>query len=103
MNVIILFSVSVGLRLVEGNTPFDGVVEVKIGRFWERVCQMGWSFQMADFVCHHIGKFVCQQICPLYHIYMNIQCGLESQVSLCCIFPTNKKKMKIVGRDLDFV
>ena len=56
--VFLILYFFVDMRLIGGSTPFDGIVEVQIAGVWQRVCQMGWSYQMAEHVCHQIGKIL---------------------------------------------
>ena len=43
------------LRLVDGNTPDDGRVEICIGGFWGSVCDGRWDARDATVVCRQLG------------------------------------------------
>ena len=42
------------VRLVDGDTPLDGRVEVCIGGTWGTACQLGWGSEEAAVVCQQL-------------------------------------------------
>ncbi|XP_077991168.1 uncharacterized protein LOC144445478 [Glandiceps talaboti] len=43
------------LRLADGETPFEGRVEVFYNGHWSTVCSDEWNMNVADFVCKSLG------------------------------------------------
>ena len=68
------------MRLVDGNGPHEGRVELCSGAKWTTVCHHGWGGNEAAVVCHQLG-FPSQSmyVTVTVHVY---QCSLM----LCCTF-----------------
>lgn len=43
------------IRLLEGNTPLEGRIEVCLNNVWGTVCNNGWSNTDASVVCRQLG------------------------------------------------
>lgn len=60
------------IRLLDGNYPFEGRVEVCTGTEWSTVCRRGWDTPDTIVVCRQLGysttgkqyKYINNIICP---------------------------------------
>ena len=43
------------MRLAEGSSVYEGLVEVCIGQRWSLVCSDGWSVADANVTCRQLG------------------------------------------------
>ncbi|XP_071804223.1 scavenger receptor cysteine-rich domain-containing protein DMBT1-like isoform X2 [Asterias amurensis] len=43
------------IRLVNGNTPYEGRVEIYHKCYWGTICSRGWTLQEADVICRQLG------------------------------------------------
>ena len=48
------------IRLVDGQTPADGIVEICLGGVWGSVCSNGWDGSDAIVVCQQLGYDGCK-------------------------------------------
>ena len=49
------FSLGITLRLVGGQTPYEGRVEVYHNGVWGTICDDGWTAKDTAFVCQAFG------------------------------------------------
>ena len=43
------------IRLIGGDTQYEGAVEVCVNRIWSAVCPAGWDVKEATVVCRQLG------------------------------------------------
>ena len=94
-NAISLFPssiISVIVRLVSGDTPYEGRVEVYYQDQWGTVCDGSWSIQDANVICRQLGYPPSSQTWQRAHfgegsgpiILSNVTCdGNESSIDQC--------------------
>ncbi|XP_022088748.1 deleted in malignant brain tumors 1 protein-like [Acanthaster planci] len=83
---------AVPVRLVNGNTPSEGRVEISYQNQWGTICHSGWSIREASVVCRQLGYRSASQAWRGAHfgrgsgpIFLNnVQCdGYETNIDQC--------------------
>ncbi|XP_038052381.1 uncharacterized protein LOC119725091 [Patiria miniata] len=90
--LIVNTSSPVSIRLVNGDTPNEGRVEVYYKCHWGTICHNGWSIRDANVICRQLGYPSASQAWHSAHfgrgsgliVLSNVACrGNESSIDLC--------------------
>ncbi|XP_038051810.1 deleted in malignant brain tumors 1 protein-like [Patiria miniata] len=88
----VTFANPVSVRLTNGNTPFEGRVEIHHDGQWGTVCDDGWSIEEASVICRKLGYPPASRAWQSAHfgqgsgpiLLSNVACnGTEPNINLC--------------------
>ena len=71
------------VRLVDGQSAYEGRVEVCIGQRWGTVCNTGWSTEDSEVVCQQLGYPPTGTWQTEYCILWQSMCMLFNSMQYC--------------------